>query len=76
MDEEDNTSVTTAKTLWTETVLELLYLALKYDKPDEDIRKLLLQARIKGCKPAYIVSKVKHKVGEAAAVRVKMLIKG
>ena len=72
MEEADNTSATTAKTLWTETILEVLYLALKYDKPDEDIKKLLNQMR--RCKPDYIIQKVEQKVGEVAASRIRGLV--
>ncbi len=74
MEENDTTSPTTAKTLWTETILEILYLALKYDKPDKDIKKILMQVRMKGCKPSYIIRKVNQKLGEQAAVRVKSLM--
>lgn len=72
MEEDDDTSATTAKTLWTETILEILYLALKYDKPDETIMKVLKQ--MKGCKPDYIIGKVEQKLGETAASRVKKLM--
>ena len=74
MEDSDITPVTTAKTLWTETVLEILYLALKYDKPDKDITKLLSQIRTKGCKPAYIIRKVSEKLDDGAATRVRDLL--
>jgi hypothetical protein len=32
MSGDDNTSLTTAKTLWTETILEILYQSLKANK--------------------------------------------
>lgn len=72
MNEEDNTSPTTAKTLWTETILEVLYLALEYERPDEDVKKILQQ--MQGSKPAYIVLKVQQKLGEAAASRTRTLM--
>jgi len=72
MEEVDNTSATTAKTLWTETILEILYLALKYDKPDEVVRKVLTQ--MNGCKPDYIINKVDQKLGKRTALRVRMLM--
>lgn len=74
MEEVENTSMTTAKTLWTETILDILYLALKYDKPDKDISELLKQLRMKGCKPLYIVKKTRQKLGEGAASRVRALM--
>lgn len=73
MDEEDNTSPTTVKTLWTETILEVLYLALMYDKPDEDIRSILKQ--MSGCKPNYIIQKVQQKLGDVASIKIRDLIK-
>jgi hypothetical protein len=72
MEGEDNTSPTTAKTLWTETILEVLYLALEYDRPDEDVKKILHQ--MQGCKPAYIIRKAGDKLGQEAAARVKALL--
>lgn len=74
MDDADNTAPTTAKTLWTETILEVLYLALKYEKPDNNIRDVLKQVRIKGCKPAYIIRKVQQKLGDSPAERVRRLL--
>ncbi len=72
MEEDDTTSATTAKTLWTETILEVLYLALKYDKPDETVRKILKQ--MKGSKPDYIIKKVDQKLGEAASLKLRTLM--
>ncbi len=69
---EDNTSPTTVKTLWTETVLEVLCLALEYDRPDEDIIKILYQMQTS--KPAYIIEKVEQKLGKAAASRLRGLM--
>jgi hypothetical protein len=74
MGEDDNTSNTTAKTLWSETILEVLYLALKYDKPDKDIREILELVKTKGGKPEYIIQKVNQKLGEEAASRVEALM--
>lgn len=74
MDSDETTSMTTAKTLWTETILEVLYLALKYDRPDSKVREVLNQVRMKGCKPAYIIRKVNQKLGEQAALRVTGLL--
>jgi nickel-dependent lactate racemase len=72
INEEDDTSPTTAKTLWTESILEVLYLALKYDKTDEDIRKML--KLMTGCKRDYIIQKVDQKLGKDAASRVRILM--
>lgn len=74
--ELDNTTTTTtvAKTLWSETVLEILYESLKKNKPDATIREVLREVRLKGFKPHYIIEKVRNKVDGTAAIRVKALM--
>jgi len=74
MTESDNTSLTTAKTLWTETILEILYQTLKTNKPDAEVKSVLKEVRIKGFKPGLIIQKVEKKVGKQAALRVKALL--
>ena len=75
MVDEDNTSLTTAKTLWTETILEVLYQSLKLNKPDDAVREVLKEVRDKGFKPDYIYEKVEKKVDKKAAIRVRGLMK-
>ena len=72
--EDDNTSLTTAKTLWTETILEILYQSLKANKPDNAIKDVLKEVRDKGFKPDYICEKVEKKVDKKAAIRVRGLM--
>lgn len=74
MKEADNTAGTTPKTLWTETILELLFTALKYEKSDREVKKILREVRMKGYKPSYIVNKVTKEVNEQAALRVKKIM--
>ena len=74
MDDEDNTSLTTAKTLWTETILEILYQSLKANKSDDVVRDILKEVREKGFKPDYIYEKVEKKVDKTAAIRVRGLM--
>ena len=74
MEEADHGSATTVKTLWTETILDVLYLALKYEKPDKDVLEVLRYVKLKGCKPAYVIDKVRRKLGDRAAFRVKSLM--
>jgi hypothetical protein len=73
-EESEKTSLTTAKTLWTETILEILYQTLKAKKSDEELRSVLKEVRAKGFKPGAIVSKVEKKVDKQAALRVKALL--
>jgi len=74
MEDEDNTSLTTAKTLWTETILEILYQSLKVNKPDDVITDVLREVREKGFKPDYICEKVENKVDKNASIRVRGLM--
>lgn len=74
MDDNENKSNTTFKTLWSESILEVLYLALKYDKSDREVREILKLIMMKGKKPDYIIRKVYTKLGEEAATRVKLML--
>ena len=70
-----NENTTTPKTLWSETIIELLCIALQENKPDKDIKELLRECRGKGLKSEYLIKKVKKEVDENAALRIKMMIK-
>jgi hypothetical protein len=70
----ENNDVTTAHTLWTETILDLLYDFLRSNRPDEEIRTILLEVRKKGIKPDYVVRKAGEKLDQQAAMRLKDLI--
>jgi len=74
MEDNDNTSMTTAKTLWTETILEILYQSLKDNKPDAAIRDVLKEVVQKGFKPEEIIQKVEKKLDKRAAIRVRGLL--
>jgi len=71
---DDDTTRTTARTLWTETILEILYDSLSRNKDDGTIRGVLREVLDKGYKPAYIIEKVRGKVDESAAARVRKLL--
>lgn len=66
---------TVAKTLWSETLIEALCINLKKDKPGAAILEMLREIKAKGFKPDYLNSKIKKDVGEAAAGRVRSLLK-
>jgi hypothetical protein len=74
MEDNDNTSMTTAKTLWTETILEILYQSLKDNKPDAAIQDVLKEVVQKGFKPEEIIQKVEKKLDKHAAIRVRGLL--
>lgn len=72
---DDDTTRTTAKTLWTETLLEILFESLRKNKDDATLRSVLREVQEKGYKPFYIVDKVRQKVDDRAAHRVNALLR-
>lgn len=72
MTDEEQTEL---KTLWSETILEILYAALQKDKSDAQIIDALKDIQKKGYKPDYIINKVEKKVDKQASIRVKNLLK-
>ncbi len=75
-DEKDNTDTTktAAKTLWTETILEILYETLRKNRPDGELLPVLKEVQQKGFKRDYILEKVTKKVSEQASTRVRHLL--
>lgn len=74
MSNDEDTTRTTVKTLWTETILEILYESLRKNSSDDKIREVLIEVRGKGYKPGDIVDRVRRKVDTSAAARVKTLM--
>lgn len=72
---ENDEHETVAKTLWSETLIEVLCVALTKSKADDQIIKILHDIKAKGFKDAYVISKVRKDVDNAAASRVKALIR-
>ncbi len=66
---------TLPKTLWSETLLEMLYVSLDKQRPDREILKLLMDLRSKGFRASYIVEKVNEEIGPGSIPRLKTLIK-
>ena len=67
---------TEIKTMWSESLLESLYVALKKDKEDKVIKEVIVDLRAKEYDDEYILNKVKKKVGPTAAVRMQALLSG
>ena len=65
---------TVAKTLWSETLVDMLIASLKANKSDEQIKGLLIECKQKGFKASYLTEKVKKELDEAAVVRMKKLM--
>ena len=74
MPEEDDQSATIVKTLWSETLIELLIVSLQKGQSDAKIIELLKELKQKKFKPDYIVRKVTKSLGESEGDKVKLLL--
>ena len=73
-DDTTDTTKTAAKTLWSETILEILYETLRKNKPDKELIGVLKEVQQKGFKRDYILEKVAKKVDDRAATRVRKML--
>ena len=62
--------------MWSESLLEHLYLALKKNKEDAMILELIEELRAKEYDDEFIIQKVTMKVGASGATRVTALLSG
>lgn len=67
---------TEIKTMWSESLLETLHVALRKDKEDALVQEIIVDLRAKDYDDEYLINKVKKKVGPNAAVRIKNLLDG
>ncbi|NKB36501.1 MAG: hypothetical protein GKR93_04925 [Gammaproteobacteria bacterium] len=74
MTDDDATQKTIAKTLWSETLIDLLIISLQNEQSDEKVTELLKELRQKKFKRDYIISKTKKALGEKASNRVRLLL--
>ena len=73
-DELTQQTETVAKTLWSETLIEMLIVALTKKKSDQQIIEILKELQEKEFKKDYIVNKVDRSMGEIEARRVRALL--
>ena len=66
---------TTPKTLWTETLFEVLVDALKANKSDKHVIQALKDLKQKKVKGVIIVAHIDKKLGKKEAMRVKTLLR-
>ena len=71
---DDATQKTIAKTLWSETLIDLLIVSLEKNLSDEKVTELLRELKQKKFKRDYIIGKIKKSLGEKEANRVKLLL--
>lgn len=76
MSENEEPTVTEVKTMWSETLLEALYVALEKKAGDAKIRDILGELKGKGYTRDYLVEKVTRKIGPNAADHLKRIYAG
>jgi hypothetical protein len=64
------------QTMWSESLLEHLYLALKKNKEDAMILELIEELRAKEYDDEFLIKKVTMKVGATGAARITALLSG
>ncbi len=72
--DNDATQKTIAKTLWSETLIDLLIISLEKNQPDEKVTDLLKELMQKKFKKDYITGKISKALGEKEANRIKLLL--
>ena len=70
----DGDDKTIAKTLWSDTLIDMLIASLRADKSDEQIKGLLKECKEKGFKASYLTGKIRKELDERAASRIKRLM--
>ncbi len=66
---------TRTKTLWSETQFELLYSAIKKNRPEAEIAEIIKDLNSRGFSPRDLVQEVQDKVGMTSAHRLKDILK-
>lgn len=74
-DTTDSTHNTVQKTLWSDTLVELLLAALKKGSADPHIVNLLIEMKDRDFEAKYITGKIRKELDEQAVMRVKKLMK-
>ena len=74
IENDDTTQKTIAKTLWSETLIDLLIVSLEKNLSDKKVTELLRELKQKKYKRDYIIGKIKKALGEKEANRVKLLL--
>ena len=74
-DKTDTTHQTVQKTLWSDTLVELLVAALKKGSADPHIINLLIEMKDRNFEAKYVTSKVRKELNEEAVNRVKKLMR-
>ena len=65
---------TIAKTLWSDTLVEILLAALKKGSDDNEIRGIIRELHEKGFRKNYVIDKVRREIDDNAASRIRLLL--
>lgn len=65
---------TTSRTLWSETLLEMLNYALRQHRADREVRQIVSELRSKGYRSGYLLAKVQRDLGDAKAGRLRLFL--
>lgn len=65
---------TVSKTIWSETLIDLLLVALQKNAPDAKVKEVLKELSDKGYQSGYIIKKVTKELDENAARRVRQIL--
>lgn len=76
MHDRGSDTTTRAKTMWSESLFEGLYLALKKGKKNDVIMGILRDIKAKQYKDHYIIRKTKRDLGPTEGARVAALLSG
>ena len=74
MIDDDEDDKTIAKTLWSDTLIDMLIASLKAGKSDDQIKGLLRECKQKGFEADYLTGKVTKEIDATAAMRIRRLI--
>lgn len=72
IDDEDDKTL--AKTLWSDTLIDMLIASLKAGKSDEQIKGLLKECKEKGFEADYLIGKITKEIDAHASMRIRRLM--
>lgn len=76
MSDKDADMTTSARTMWSESLFESLYLALRKGKENDVIMGIVNDIKAKQYKDNYIIRKTKKDLGAVEGARVEALLTG
>ena len=71
---QDKDDKTVAKTLWSDTLIDILLIALKKNSTDEQLKEIIRDLKAKGYKNDYLVDKAGREIDENASRRIRLLV--